>query len=52
MDEWELLDLLSKLRMKKKEKLLGSGNKDRWPESNTGKLYGKLGTKLGKPKPS
>lgn len=44
-------DLLGKLRAKRK-KLLGSGNKDRWPESNMGKMYRKLGTKLGKPKTS
>lgn len=37
--------LLSKLRAKKK--LSGSGNKDSWPERNTGKI----GTRLGKPEP-
>lgn len=31
-------------------KLSGSENKDRWPGRNTVKLYGKLGTRLGKAK--
>ncbi|XP_062489131.1 uncharacterized protein LOC134171174 [Pezoporus occidentalis] len=47
---WMDKELLRKIQVKKR--LIISGSKDRWPGKNTGMLSRKLGTRLGKLRPS